>query len=279
MNTRSCREGLAAAPSPAPRGEQARRTPFQAQRHAERAVKSEVLPALTWSRALRFKDTIYKGLQGMVNAYLVSTASGSRFEDIPFDNQLMVWRHVHEQMLVDRYRARVLAYSFEGRGACISADRDGLWQGVLDALTAVDQQRINLRDVTYELDPQLPHVLRRIETHLRAVLDRVFVPTPDTPLDMNLTGPAWTQMAFHVERMIPEDYELTHDEQNVTSQINRIGFWASSADNLHQVRLILGWRLGTSIQASPPQSIHIRYIGPQRFGTFHRDDGNLLQEY
>jgi hypothetical protein len=70
-----------------------------------------------------------------MNPYTVHHATlttTSSWDEIPFDNQLMIWRNVYEQMRVDRYRARELRFGFFGFIAL--AERKELWQGVQDWL-------------------------------------------------------------------------------------------------------------------------------------------------
>jgi hypothetical protein len=151
-------------------------------------------------------------------------------------------------------------YEFKGWGTCISgecisaADRDGLWADVWAALGEMDGRRTDVRSV---LDPQL---LERLETRLRAVLHRVFVPLQ--------TEEGWAS-AFHVARMIPQNYE------NVDGgHIQCVGVWLDGRGNA-QARVIFGWNPD---RAPSPASMRIKYTGRQHFGTFHKSNGSLTRE-
>jgi len=41
---------------------------------------------------------------------------------------------------------------------------------------------------------------RSVNQH--AVMSRFFVPLDDSDVEMNLTGPAWTQIAFHIYELM-----------------------------------------------------------------------------
>jgi hypothetical protein len=168
------------------------------------------------------------------------------------------------------------AYVFEGHGAfisgeCISAaERDRLWADVWAALWEMDGRRTDVRGV---LDRQLQ---KRLETQLRAVLHRVFVPhsTPRWEKNQPLqTEEGWAS-AFHVARMIPEDYEYVHENEEIHT-IRRVGVWLDGGGNA-QARVIFGWHPD---RAPSPECIQIRYSGRLRFGTFHRSKESLTRDY
>jgi hypothetical protein len=73
---------------------------------------------------------------------------------------------------------------------------------------------------------------RSVDQH--AVMSRFFVPLDDSDVEMNLTGPAWTQIAFHI-------YELIHDDRIIAREAHQsfhsIRFRVRSADRLHRIRL------------------------------------------
>jgi hypothetical protein len=154
--------------------------------------------------------------------------------------------------------ARTHAYWFHSRGSSISPefispeDRDKLWQYIAS-------------DDTKGIDNLLPHLplFRRVFNAILTPYDPVFL---------------WSNVDLHVQHMLPEGLELTHDpalNQGSSFYIERRGFWAFSADDLHKIRLIFGWQPSDE---PGPQSIQIRYIGPQRFRTFDSEIGRLLQE-
>ena len=169
------------------------------------------------------------------------------WDDIPIGPKLMCLRYAHEALCADRYRRRVNRYVFEGRVA--PADLALLWQGVQNALTVRQLGRPMYEDLTDS-----------IITPLRALLTRFFMPTPGTHLHMNLTGPAWTQLAWRVTHLIGEGYEDVRDDY-----IRRVGFHARSVNGLHELRIMLAWR---PLTQPPPTHVHIRYVGPQHFYTF-----------
>jgi hypothetical protein len=103
------------------------------------------------------------------------------------------------------------AYEFQSWGPSISgeiisaADRDALWADVWAAMWEMDGQSIRT-DVRGVLDARL---LERLDTELRAVLHRVFVPhvEQNQPLHQpQQTEEGWAS-GFHVARMITEGEE------------------------------------------------------------------------
>ena len=73
--------------------------------------------------------------------------------------------------------------------------------------------------------------------------------------------------------MIPV-HELTHDIVNGQYHdfsVTRRGFCAESADGRHQIMFMFCWRPG---DAPHPQSLQIRYVGPQ---SFHTADNECLE--
>jgi hypothetical protein len=163
--------------------------------------------------------------------------------------------------LVARTRAPTHAYWFYTRGSSIyprliaPEDRDELWH----AVEGQDEERINQELLSDAFRTLLHRGFNAIHPHHEPVF-------------------RWSEVDFHVSSMIPEGRELTHDIVNGQEHrfyIESSGFWARSADRRHQIRLIFGWRPGDEPY---PQSIQIRYIGPQRFHTTDNEFYRLLQE-
>jgi hypothetical protein len=193
------------------------------------------------------------------NAYLVTggvlSHLGATYEDIPIGPKLMWLRYAHEALRAERYHSRVHRYVFEGRVALAAPADLALLQGLQEVFT-----------VKQRGDQITPAIQERVLTPLRAVLTRVFVPSPETQLHMNLTGPAWTQtqLALRVTHVIPSW---------------PMGFHASTADGLHRfIILLLNGAAGFGSQQ--PTHVRITYIGPQRFDTYgtatDRDEGGYL---
>ena len=203
----------------------------------------------------------------MANAYLVDPRANPRanprttasvkldlvtagsWDALAFDNKLMALRYAHEEMRAERYRARVMDYLFVGH--IVQDDQYDLWQGVQFLLWGSLNHGEKWRSTRLWQS--------HLATLLRAVLSRLFVPLNDSDVEMNLTGPAWTQIAFHI-------YELIHDDRIVARaghrSFRRIGFRARSADGLHRIRLALVWE---PHNVPGPQTAYVQYVGPQRF--------------
>jgi hypothetical protein len=214
------------------------------------------------------------------NEYLVAARSHSlataAWDDIPFDNQLMIHRYVYEQERADRYRARALRFEF--RGFIAQADR----QELLQALEAWLTLRANLPTSFQQVEQhaqQQAAIRRRLETRLRAVFDSVFrcwdfFDGPDelNSDELNLSDEAWAQVALHVQRLLPEVETPDHRQ---AAEIR-----ATSADGLHRLRLRF---CQLPLHGPPYTCVNIRYYGPQRFRTFDNwhyaaARGGLVQE-
>ena len=163
----------------------------------------------------------------------------------------------HNKYLVERTHA----YWFYTRGSSISSEliasdfRDEFWNAVF----------FENRTLINEL--LLSHRFRRF-------LERNFdaIQSHGEPVFK------WSHVDFHVSSLIREGHELTHDIVNGQLDnfyVTRSGFWAESADGRHQIMFMFCWR---PRDAPYPQSIQIRYIGPQRFHTFDNETGRLMQE-
>jgi hypothetical protein len=167
------------------------------------------------------------------------------------------FRSKHNEFFVTTAHAGTHVYSFYSRGSCISPeyisaeDCNALWINIVSANT----QGIDNLLQNYAM-----------KSLLHSVFDAV--QTPYAPVFL------WSEISFNVTDLIPKGNELIH-EGLVQSYITRQGFWASSADGLHTIRLIFGWQPNDD---PSPQSMHIRYIGPQRFHTFDGEIGRLLKE-
>jgi hypothetical protein len=95
----------------------------------------------------------------------------------------------------------------------------------------------------------------------------------------------WPQLQLRVSSMIAQGFELTHDIVDGRMHnfyVERCGFWAESAEHdagarhgRHQIMFMFCWQPRTDPY---PQSMQIRYIGPQRFQTFDNEIGRLMQE-
>jgi hypothetical protein len=168
--------------------------------------------------------------------------TASSWDEIPFDNQLMVWRNVFEQMRAERYRARVLRFKL--KGFIGEAEWRELWQGIEDWL---DLEHRAQRQTQARLEQQA--IERRLETRLREVLTALF--RCDTADKTNVTGEAWAQIAFHIQAVLsPGGGELPEIR-------------ATSADGLHRIRLLLS----SLPEGGPYVGINIMYYGPHRFRT------------
>ena len=88
----------------------------------------------------------------------------------------------------------------------------------------------------------------------------------------------WSHVNFKVSSIIPQGFERTHDVVDGKLRdfyITRSGFWAESADGRHQIMFMFCWLPN---EDPNPQSIQIRYIGPQRFHTCDSEFYRLMQE-
>jgi len=88
-------------------------------------------------------------------------------------------------------------------------------------------------------------------THLRDVVNRLFVPLDDTPEEMNLIDTAWTRIPWGAPVLL---------DQIPQGPLLRIG--ALVRRGPHTIRLYMLWR---PEQAPRPQIANIVYEGPQRF--------------
>jgi hypothetical protein len=151
----------------------------------------------------------------------------------------MIWRSVYEDMLADRWRARLLRFQFN----CFIAQADHL-ELLLDVNTWLHQWRLfqdlnNWSDVEdWQPGPEQPEPLqaveRRLEARLRAVVSEVFRPLDNTEDELNLTGEAWTQIGFRIQVVLPEHVPA---EGERPEQYRHAEIRATSADGLHQIRL------------------------------------------
>jgi hypothetical protein len=199
------------------------------------------------------------------------------FDDIPFDNHLMIWRYVQELERPERYRARAMDYVYLGHVR--THDREHLWRIVRRLLDSPiltmgitgEQAVHDARSALLRAHDARPAVLLfALEDRLRSVVTRLFVPLADTREEMNLTGPAWTHIAFHLLRLIPDDRTVAGVSlQTPERTFRRVGAVFRSADGLHTISLNMMW----AVENAPrPQIIQIRYRGPQRFHTLEHPD-------
>jgi hypothetical protein len=155
---------------------------------------------------------------------------------LPFDNQLMVWRHLGEQERARRYRARVLRFKFKG---FVTED---IWRQLSQGI----QQYLQLsRTLKFFATLQ---VRRSLQANLRELLTSLF--GCDVADPVNVTGEVWRQIDFHIHAV----YERAGGD---TPEIR-----ATSADGLHRIRLLL-----LEMPDGRPTAVSIRYYGPQRFNT------------
>lgn len=187
-------------------------------------------------------------------------------------------RTCHEQRLFYQFRCRGSIMLSDMYGA----DLDALFANVQEALikvrplTAMHGRRYDLHSA--RLEEPLRNNLGNIETHLRNLLDMYFVPVSDKACDMERTIAAWKQIPFHVCRLIPEIIEDVFVHQDISgSRFNAIGFFASSENDLYNVRVILGWPLNGA--GASPQIVHINVNGPQRFYEFQREQVILFNDH
>jgi len=174
------------------------------------------------------------------------------WDDLEFELKRNILTTAHEEMRAERYRAREMDYLFVGHVR--DDDRQQFWDG-LQFLLEFD------RVSGSETWPLTMFWKLKLETVLRNVVTRLFVPLDDFPVEMNLTGQAWTQITFHIHELIHENN--THLVMG-NRRYRRVGFRARSADRLHTILLIMIWESHTERRA---QIMQIRYRGPQRFHT------------
>jgi hypothetical protein len=144
----------------------------------------------------------------------------------------------------ERYRARRMDYVFVGQ--LRMRDRESLWNALCH-LPGGMQGPLYPGEPGFNYDEPIV----RFETILRDVVSRLFVPLDDSPEEMNLTGPAWTQLPFRLDELLDE---------GPVGQLRRIG--AVASNGLHTIRLTMMWRPENEPR---PQVTQIRYIGPQHF--------------
>jgi hypothetical protein len=176
------------------------------------------------------------------------------WDQLPFENKLMVWKIVGEQERVERYRARVLRFKFKG---FVSEDD---WRQLSQGIENWFRLNRTLRLFSLE------RVRRSLEASLRGLLTSLF--RCDEADILNVKGEAWTQMAFHICLI----------EQRDDSDVAEI--WAKTADGLHRIRLLLL----QMPEGGPYVGVNIRYYGPQRFSTGGVIDrvgrrGGTMQEF
>jgi hypothetical protein len=194
------------------------------------------------------------------NATTPSATTASSWDEIPFDNQLMIWRNVYEQeraeRIVERYRPRVLR--FQLIGFISEAEREELRLGVEHWTDVWNRYALANDGLNFEDWPPLPTeqlnaIEARLETRLRSVFDGLF--RADTQDEVNLTAEAWTQVVWRIQAVLPES---TTENGYRHAQIR-----ATSTDGLHRVRL---WLVRLP-EGGPYVGVRIRYYGPQRFRT------------
>jgi hypothetical protein len=182
---------------------------------------------------------------------------GSSFDDLPFDNQLMIYGIVFERMRWERYCARKMDYVYTGHVR--ADDRKHLWR-VVNSLIEFPNLMSGL---TFE---------QQLQDRLRSVVTRLFVPLASTQEAINLTGTTWTSIAFDLQRLIPNDKIVSNVLlQNGSDTVRRVGAVFCSGDGLHTIRLIMMWLPENEACA---EMIQIRYLGPQRFGTLENPNLN-----
>jgi hypothetical protein len=142
------------------------------------------------------------------------TTAGS-WDEIPFDNQLMIWRNVFEQERAERYRARVLR--FQLRGFIGEAEWSELARGCGRWLRLFYTHRLHGR--------RRQAVDAGLEARLRQVLTALF--RCDAADEMNVAGDCWAQIAFHIQAVLLAGGDDVFELQ------------ATSADGLHRIRLLL----------------------------------------
>jgi len=147
-----------------------------------------------------------------------------------------------------RYLARSDEYLWIGH--LRKRDRTALWNSLCGLLLAHYGRNLPLQDEPYYVSAAPRD---RLMTHLRDVVNRLFVPLDDTPEEMNLTGEAWTR--------IPWGSLVLFDQLRVGPLI-RIG--AMVHHEPHTILLEMRWRPAL---APRPQFTQIVYSGPQRFHT------------
>jgi hypothetical protein len=199
----------------------------------------------------------------------LSTATG--WDDVPFDNQLMIWSMAGEAARAERYRARRLYFQFNG--AIEQATYVNLWRGGTDWLEMRLRNRPQWGRVRRRADVQA--LERALETRLRALVDEAFRPLPRRPLpralagaatderdtdepdtdELNLTGDAWAQIGFRLQAVEPEFGPDVEGEEDCGEMR------ATSADGLHRIRVVVvPWRADEC-------RVQVEYAGPQRFRT------------
>jgi hypothetical protein len=173
--------------------------------------------------------------------------TASSWDEIPFDNQLMVWRNVFEQVRAERYRARVLRFRLTGFIG--EAEWRELWQGI-EAWPDLDRRA--QRQTQARLEQQAME--RRLEARLREVLTALFRCAAADK--MNVAGEAWAQIAFNIQAVLPGGGGALPELR------------ATSADGLHWIRLLLR----ELPEGGPYVGVRVLYYGPQSFRT-----GGVLQ--
>ena len=187
------------------------------------------------------------------------------WDQLPFENKLMVWKIVGEQERVERYRARVLR--FELKDSVGEDEWKQLSQGIKDWLRLDRSLSLSERAQPNSAGFQrLEGIRRSLEASLRGLLTSLF--RCDEADILNVKGEAWTQMAFHICLI----------EQRDDSDVAEI--WAKTADGLHRIRLLLL----QMPEGGPYVGVNIRYYGPQRFSTGGVIDrvgrrGGTMQEF
>ncbi len=99
---------------------------------------------------------------------------------LPFDNQLMVWRHLGEQERAERYWRRVLRFKFKG---FVNED---IWRQLSQGIQQYLQLSRTLRFFATQ------KVRRSLEANLRGLLTSLF--RCDEADQVNVTGEVWRQI-------------------------------------------------------------------------------------
>lgn len=129
-------------------------------------------------------------------------------------------------------------------------DRTALWNA-LCGLLRERYGRILPLQIEDPAHPPAEAPRDRLMTHLREVVNRLFVPLDDTPQEMNLIEAAWTRMPWGA---------LVLFDEIPQGPLRRIG--ALVRHGPHSIRLYMMWRPEV---APRPQVTQISYAGPQRF--------------
>jgi len=161
-----------------------------------------------------------------------------------------------------RYLARRGEYVWVGQ--LRRRDRTALWNALCGLLWARYGRNLPMQNE----DPAHPPVAAaprdRLMTHLREVVNRLFVSLDDTPEEMNLIEAAWTHMPWG--GLVPLDVLPVAHMRRIGAQVRH---------GPHTIRLYMLWR---PENAPRPQVTQITYYGPQRFHTVQPSNEWVDQE-